>query len=46
MSDLDETPEGKELLATLKTDQFDEFPDGLEATFDHMRERFALVNAE
>jgi len=41
---LDDTEEGTELLAPLKTVQFDEFPGGVDAVFDPIQEMFDLVN--
>ena len=46
MADLNETTAGQEILITLKTDQFDMFPDGAESTFTRMHQLFELIQAE
>ena len=43
LMDMDETEEGQALLATLKTAQFDEFPEGADAAFSRIREMFELI---
>lgn len=41
---LDETEEGQALLEIVKTAQFDEFPDGIDASFEPIQEMFNVIN--
>jgi phosphonate transport system substrate-binding protein len=41
--ELDEQPEGAEILDTFKTSQFDEFPEGAEAAFERMRKWYEIA---
>jgi phosphonate transport system substrate-binding protein len=41
--DLDTTPEGQAILKTLKTSQFDEFPEGIDKALAHMQQLYNTV---